>query len=245
MSTRNHQTYSWTSFGILMGIGSFALFLALPHPLKLGYFIVSVSVLGIIVGTGLFLSRSVGLKTLVFSSNFFGKNLQQPFQRLGRAALIGVGLGTVILVVIRFLLLSILPEIRLRFTAESSLETWKRVVIAFDSAVLEEIIFRLFLLSSLVWVLSKIWQIQRPPKPEIFWVINALIATGFGLAHLPQWSAITPLTPLVIFIVVLLNSIGGLTFGYLYYSSGLEAAIVAHFVADIMLHVVGLSFLQT
>jgi hypothetical protein len=43
---------------------------------------------------------------------------------------------------------------------------------------------------------------------------------------------------------VFLNSIGGLTFGYLIYTNGLEGAIVAHFFADIMLHVVGLSFLQ-
>jgi hypothetical protein len=241
----NHQAYSWTSFGIITGLGCIALFLALPRPLKPGYFILSVSVLGIIVGTGLFLSRSVGLKILVFSSEPFGDNLQQLLQILGQATLIGVGLGTVILVVIRFLLLSIVPEIRLRFAAESSLETWKRVVIAFDSAVLEEIIFRLFLLSLLVWIVSKIWQIQKPPTPGIFWIINLLIAIGFGIAHLPQWSAITPLTPLVILTIVLLNSIGGLTFGHLFYTNGLEGAIVAHFVADIMLHVVGLSFLQT
>jgi len=241
----DHQISPWTSFGILSGIGCIALFLALPRPLKPGYFIISLAVLGVIVGTGLFFSRSVSLKTFVFSGDPFGDNLQQRLQILGRASLIGVGLGTVILIVIRFVLLSILPEIRLRFTAESSLETWKRVVIAFDSAVLEEIIFRLFLLSSLVWIVSKIWQLQKPPTPEIFWAINALIAIGFGIAHLPQWSAITPLTPLVILIVVFLNSFGGVTFGYLFYANGLEAAIVAHFAADVMLHVVGLSFLQT
>jgi len=241
----DHQISPWTSFGILSGIGCIALFLALPRPLKPGYFIISLAVLGVIVGTGLFFSRSVSLKTFVFSGDPLGDNLQQRLQILGRASLIGVGLGTVILIVIRFVLLSILPEIRLRFTAESSLETWKRVVIAFDSAVLEEIIFRLFLLSSLVWIVSKIWQLQKPPTPEIFWAINALIAIGFGIAHLPQWSAITPLTPLVILIVVFLNSFGGVTFGYLFYANGLEAAIVAHFAADVMLHVVGLSFLQT
>jgi hypothetical protein len=241
----NHETYPWASFGILITIGSAALFLAFPRPLKFTLFFVSVAVLGMIVGTGLFLSKTTGLKTLVLNSDPFGSNLQQLTQILGQATFIGIGLGTVILVVIRFLLLSILPEIRLRFTAESSLETWKRVVIAFDSAVLEEIIFRFFLISSLVWIASKIWQIQKPPNPELFWVINALIAIGFGIAHLPQWSAITPLTPLVIMIVVFLNSIGGLTFGYLFYANGLEAAIVAHFAADIMLHVVGLRFLQT
>jgi len=226
----NLQSSPWTSFGILSGIGCIALFLALPRPLKPGYFIISLAVLGVIVGTGLFFSRSVSLKTFVFSGDPLGDNLQQRLQILGRASLIGVGLGTVILIVIRFVLLSILPEIRLRFTAESSLE---------------EIIFRLFLLSSLVWIVSKIWQLQKPPTPEIFWAINALIAIGFGIAHLPQWSAITPLTPLVILIVVFLNSFGGVTFGYLFYANGLEAAIVAHFAADVMLHVVGLSFLQT
>jgi len=241
----NHQTYPWTSFSILIGIGSIALFLALPRPLKLTWFLISVVVLGIIVGVGLFLSENTGLKPLIINRNSFANNLQQPLKVLGWASLIGVGLGTVILATIRFLLLSILPEIRLRFTAEASLETWKSVVIAFDSAVLEEIIFRLFLLSLLVWIVSKIWQIQKPPNPEIFWVINAVIAIGFGIAHLPQWSSITPLTPLVILIVVFLNSVGGLTFGYLFYANGLEAAIMAHFVADIMLHVVGLSFLQT
>ena len=241
----NHQTYPPTSFSILIGIGSIALFLALPRPLKFTYFLIAVAVLGVIVGMGLFLSKSTGLKTLIINRESFGGNLRQPLQTLGQASLIGVGLGIVILATMRFLLLSILPEIRLRFTTEASLETWKRIVIAFDSAVLEEIIFRLFLLSSLVWIVSKIWQIQKPPNPEIFWVINAVIAIGFGIAHLPQWSSITPLTPLVILIVVFLNSVGGLTFGYLFYANGLEAAIVAHFVADIMLHVVGLSFLQT
>jgi hypothetical protein len=237
----NHQTYPWVSSSVLIGLGSIALFLALPRPLKFIYFLISVAILAVIVGMGLFFSKNTGLKGLVINTGSFGSNL---LQLLGQASLMGIVLGTVILATIRFLLLSVLPEIRLRFTAEASLETWKRVVIAFDSAVLEEIIFRLFLFSSLVWVVGKIWQVQKPPKLTIFWVINALIAIGFGLAHLPQWSAITTLTPLVILIVVFLNSIGGLTFGYLYYVKGLEAAIVAHFVADIVLHVVGLSLLQ-
>jgi len=238
----NHQTYPWVSSSVLIGLGSIALFLALPRPLKLIYFLISVAILAVIVGMGLFFSKNTGLKGLVINTGSFGSNL---LQLLGQASLIGVGLGTVTLVIIRFLLLSVLPEIRLRFTAEASLETWKRILIAFDSAVLEEIIFRLFLFSLFVWIVSKVWQTQNSPNVAIFWVINALIAIGFGLAHLPQWSAITTLTPLVILIVVFLNSIGGLAFGYLYYVNGLEAAIVAHFAADIVLYVVGLSLLQT
>jgi membrane protease YdiL (CAAX protease family) len=59
------------------------------------------------------------------------------------------------------------------------------------------------------------------------------------LAHLPRWYAIATLTPLIVATVVFLNSIGGLTFGYLYWRKGLEAAMTAHFAADIVLHVFG------
>ena len=48
---------------------------------------------------------------------------------------------------------------------------------------------------------------------------------------------IIPLTPLVITRAILLNGIGGVVFGWLYWKRGLEAAMIAHFSADIVLHV--------
>jgi membrane protease YdiL (CAAX protease family) len=35
-----------------------------------------------------------------------------------------------------------------------------------------------------------------------------------------------------------LNGLGGLAFGWLYWKRGLESAIMAHFSADIVLHVI-------
>jgi purine-cytosine permease-like protein len=96
----NHQTYPWTSFTILIAIGSIALFLALPRPLKLTWFLISVVVLGIIIGVGLFLSEKTGLKPLIINRNSFGNNLQKLLKALGWASLIGVGLGTDILLTI-------------------------------------------------------------------------------------------------------------------------------------------------
>jgi membrane protease YdiL (CAAX protease family) len=37
--------------------------------------------------------------------------------------------------------------------------------------------------------------------------------------------------------IILLNALGGIVFGCLYWKKGLEAAIIAHFSADIVLHV--------
>ena len=46
------------------------------------------------------------------------------------------------------------------------------------------------------------------------------------------------LTTIVVVRTVLLNSIAGVLFGWLYWRRGLLAAMVSHFSADIVLHVV-------
>jgi membrane protease YdiL (CAAX protease family) len=66
-----------------------------------------------------------------------------------------------------------------------------------------------------------------------------LAALLLGAAHLPMAAALAPLTTVVIVRTMLLNSIGGLVFGWLYWRQGLLAAMVAHFSADVVLHVIG------
>ena len=75
------------------------------------------------------------------------------------------------------------------------------------------------------------------PTSAVFWIANLLAAVLFGLGHLPATEMIIPLTPLVITRAILLNGIGGIIFGWLYWKRGLEAAMIAHFSADIVLHV--------
>ena len=139
----------------------------------------------------------------------------------------------------------ILPQIQARFAAEADSPVWQRFVIAFDSAVIEELLFRLFLLSLLAWLLGRLWHDPNGlPGQGVLWAANVLVAIGFGLAHLPSWSAVVTLTSAIVITVVLLNSIGGITFGYLYFEGGLEAAMLAHFTADVVLHVLGPGLFQ-
>lgn len=46
-----------------------------------------------------------------------------------------------------------------------------------------------------------------------------------------------PLTSIVVVRALVLNGIAGLLFGWLYWRRGLEAAVIAHFATDIVLHV--------
>jgi hypothetical protein len=59
------------------------------------------------------------------------------------------------------------------------------------------------------------------------------------LGHLPATAALVKVTPLLIGRAILLNGIVGVAAGYLFVRYGLEAAMLAHFAADLVLHGLG------
>ena len=59
----------------------------------------------------------------------------------------------------------------------------------------------------------------------------------FGLAHLPATDALVALTPLVVTRTMVLVSAAGVVFGWLCWRRGLEAAMVAHGAAALIVHV--------
>jgi len=70
------------------------------------------------------------------------------------------------------------------------------------------------------------------------WLAIVLAAVIFGAGHLPAVMSLTALTPLVIVRTIVLNAVGGIIFGWLYWKKGLESAMISHFSADIVLHVI-------
>jgi membrane protease YdiL (CAAX protease family) len=72
----------------------------------------------------------------------------------------------------------------------------------------------------------------------VLWIAIVVIAVVFGLSHLPGTAAIgLPLDALVVTRAIILNSIAGVACGWLYWRRGLESAMLSHFSADIVLHV--------
>ena len=66
---------------------------------------------------------------------------------------------------------------------------------------------------------------------------DMIVALAFGAGHLPAAAQVWPLDAVVVSRTLLLNGIAGLVFGGFYVRHGLESAIVAHFSADLVLHV--------
>lgn len=121
------------------------------------------------------------------------------------------------------------PAVAHRVTA------WKGLLASPYGGIVEEIELRLFVLSAVAWLLSRI----TSGKPTT-WIMIVSIASSallFGVGHLPVVAQVTTLTATIVMRTIIGNAIGGLVFGMLYWKRGLEHAMLAHFCADIVLHV--------
>ena len=101
--------------------------------------------------------------------------------------------------------------------------------------IIEEIIMRLFLMSLIVFLLSKIFYKSEKNIPvKIYIVANVVSAFLFALGHIPSTISMTPLTPILAFRCFLFNGGLGLCFGYLYRKYGIGYAMIAHGFAHLL-----------
>ncbi|MCL2802241.1 MAG: CPBP family glutamic-type intramembrane protease [Treponema sp.] len=116
---------------------------------------------------------------------------------------------------------------------------WKGFLASFYGGIAEEVLLRLFFMSLFVWISFKIKKSKDgSPTAVGVWIAIILAAIIFGVGHLPAAAAIAELTEVLIARTLVLNGIGGIIFGWLYWKKGLESAMIAHFSADIVLHVI-------
>ena len=88
----------------------------------------------------------------------------------------------------------------------------------------------------LVWAGTRLTR-SAAGRPAVVWAAIVVSALIFGAGHVPTAATLLPLTPLVVARALLLNGIGGVAFGWLYWRRSLLAAMLAHFSADVVLHV--------
>lgn len=185
----------------------------------------------IVLGLSL-LQTSILLTIAIFIGLYLGKKVNLEVQiksELKKTSLVsmkwGLLVGVLIIGLDQVFALFIEP-----ITAISP-PIWQGFLASFYGAIIEEILLRLFLMTLLVWIFSKFTQYS-------VWAAIIISSLLFGLGHLPTTSLLTTLTPIIIIRALLLNGIGGIIFGWLYWKKGLASAMIAHFSADITLHVV-------
>lgn len=197
----------------------------------------------ILIFTGLILMSCIGLATPILDSVTNGESASGTLHSI---LPISIGLGFIASILIvgldalfQPLLINELGDKANALMLTTQPAAWKGFLASFYGGISEEILLRLFVMSLLAWLGSFISKTSDgKPTAIIFWTANILAAILFGLGHLPTVSSLVPLTTLVVVRTVALNAIGGIIFGWLYKTRGLESAMVAHFSADLVLHVI-------
>ena len=199
---------------------------------------------GVFAAIGLFLATRIGLGLPFVEAWVKKEPTQGRFRRaLGLSVLVGVVAGLVMIGLDVFVfgppLAAELDRLGIVLPSTVQSPAWQGFLASFYGGVNEEVVYRLFGVSLLAWLGSLVSRdSEGRPKPVVLWIAIIVIAVGFGLAHLPGTAAIgLPIDVLVVTRAIVGNGVGGVAFGWLYWRRGLEGAIVSHFSADLVLHV--------
>jgi len=250
------KPFNWREFLILWAAGVWGVIAVLPYTLTLQAsliekmpplpvplaVVIAVQVVqnavlvAIAVGLGLLLATRIGLGAPLLEARLVGEAVGQRLRALlAPSVLAGAAAGIAIIVLDLLVFASGMPAAA---AAGEHPPAWQGLLASFYGGITEELLMRLFLMSLLAWLLGLVWrEVPGRPAAGAFWTANLGAAILFGLGHLPATAALVPLTSFVVLRAIVLNGIGGVVFGHLYWRRGLGAAMLAHFSADIVLHV--------
>lgn len=239
----------WRRFAALVGAGLVAVVAGVPYQLELiripevtwqvvllqsllanGLLVVVAALVGVV------LAESVGLSVRDPSAGNEGQA-----RSYGLAVALGVAAAVVIVVLDAAVFGPLVRGDLLQSPVElaEGVPAWVGLLASVSAGVVEELLLRFGFMTLLVWVG---WKLRREPDGSPtdagVWLAIVLTAVVFGLGHLPLTSQYFDLTPAVVGRAIVLNGLGGVVFGWLYWRRDLVAAMVAHVSADVVLLVV-------
>jgi hypothetical protein len=110
---------------------------------------------------------------------------------------------------------------------------------AFKAGVVEELLYRFFLVSLFVWLGGLFKRdVDGRPAPSVYWSAIILAGLMFGWAHVDARLSNPSMTFTGYFFIMVLTSCLGIFFGWLFVVLGLEWAMFAHFLFDAFLSMV-------
>lgn len=191
----------------------------------------SIILFSIVIFFGLLLAKKLNFKLSLIEAIFEKRDYKTVLKNIiFESVLLGILVAIAIYVLDIFFTL----QGAVISTHQNYAPIWQKLLAATYGGIAEEILMRLFLMLVFVWISMKLFKQAEPSKQGIV-VSIFLSAAIFGLGHLPITASITTITPIVVARAIILNGIGGIVFGWLFWKKGLESAIIAHFTADIFL----------
>ena len=195
------------------------------------------------VGLGLWLGRRVGLGAPVVEAWTSGGRIGGRLRRILLPSMAsGVCVAAAVVALDELVFSTRMPRPPV---APAPTPLWQDLLAGLYGGITEELLMRLGLFTLFAWLFGKVSRgAGARPGARALWAANFVVAILFGLGHLPATALVIPLTPLVVARAVILNGLAGLTFGYLYWTRGLESSMLSHFSADMILMTAGHIFIS-
>lgn len=174
-----------------------------------------------IIGIGLYLAGRIGLGVPFVEGQLKGGEISDWAGRVFALSLIVAIAGS-----LPFLLVNV------NVNPEGYPASWMLVLASVKAGVREEIFMRLFLMTILAWLGGLVQrEADGRPSPTVMWCAVILSGFLFGLGHIDEVVP-TPEIYGALVLILLVTTMFGIVFGWLYWKQGLESAILAHFMVD-------------
>ena len=202
----------------------------LPFPLLVTVLLLQPFILLLIANVlGCLIAPRAGLVSFTYEKAAFGTPI---LARLKPQFVLAMALGLIFAIVVVVLDLAFMPLLGEEFAEMVAQEVNLLAQLGLGmlfGGITEELLLRWGVMSFLVWLGWRLLgRSGHSPSSPIIWIAIILSAILFGIGHLPALAAMVPLTTIIVVRTVLLNAIGGLFFGWLFWRYSLEAAMVAH-----------------
>jgi membrane protease YdiL (CAAX protease family) len=190
---------------------------------------VQVALLAVLIYAGLYLGGSIGLGAPLLGSWAAGEPVRErAISALKLALALGLGVAAA-----KYLLdlLVFSPFVPATLSQLREAPALLRLAIPFQQGIGDEIIYRLFLMTVIVWILWKIrGSEEKPPGDPVYWA--GILLAGLLAVAVPLLQGLTG-PAMVQYAAIILA--GAIPFGWLYWKRGIESALVAHFVSSVAL----------
>ncbi|UMZ74386.1 CPBP family intramembrane glutamic endopeptidase [Natranaerofaba carboxydovora] len=215
---------------------------AIPVQLIIALQLLQVIFLVIIAtAVGCLLAPRVGLVSFIYEKAAYEKPV---LSRLKPQLLLALSLGlvfSVVAIVLDMAFLNFMGEEFLALELQGANIFAQLGLGILYGGITEELLLRWGFMTFLVWLG---WLLIRRkgsyPPVSLVWTAIILSAIVFGIGHLPAMASLVPLNAIIIIRTVLLNAIGGVVFGWLFWRYSLETAMIAHAFTHVGFFIAGL-----
>jgi membrane protease YdiL (CAAX protease family) len=218
--------------------------LPIPHDKHVRAVSIALAEMLFLVGLGCLSARRVGIIPTAVRRRFHGTDSVPDARSLiliaGAAAALSI-LGTRVaqFVVIKAMwsasAAATIPD-SIKQAGRMAFETFRAhpVAVGIGFPIIEEIHFRLFLMTALAWIVAVFWSdLPNRLSTRAWWTVIVIQGITFGALHAATGEGTLWWEPRDVQMLLEPRSVAGVVLGYTYWRWGLETCVLAHVIADL------------